>query len=125
MLVRVLTDVGGPKPVALIARVVEERDTEYVIQFLSLTEDRDHNRTVYKYEDETYDIDEDYIVEYYDDEYEAGFTNVADDGWVKESADSDYVPSSGEEDDDEEDGEDEEEDDENEEYYDENYIDND
>jgi len=114
MLVRVLTDNGGPKPVGLIARVIEERDHDYVIQFLSVTEERDHGRVVYRYEDGTYEIDDDYVIEYFDDELEAGFIQAADEGWVKESSDSDYVPS------DSDDEEDEEEDDdasEDEEYF--------
>jgi hypothetical protein len=97
MLVRVLTDNGGPKPVGLIAQVIEERETDYVIQFLSVTDERDHGRAVYRYEDGTYEIDDDYVIEYFDDEADAGFRPVADEGWVKESSDSDYVPSDEEE----------------------------
>jgi hypothetical protein len=107
MIVRVLTDNGGPKPVGLIARVIEERDREYVILFLSATEDHDHGRTVYRYEDSTYTIDDDYVIEYFDDEFEAGFCETNDGGWVKESSDADYFPS--ESDQDEEDFSDEEE----------------
>jgi hypothetical protein len=103
MLVRVLTDNGGPKPVGLIARVIEERDTDYVIQFLSVTEERDHGRAVYRYEDGTYEIDDDYVIEYFDDEADAGFRQTIDEGWVKESSDSDYVPSDEEEEDEEDD----------------------
>lgn len=114
MIVRVLTDNGGPRPTGLIAKVVEEREHDYVIQFLSVSDDRDHGRAVFRYEEPTYEIDDDYIIEYFDDEFEAGFCPTDDDGWVKESADSDYVPSdsdSGGEEEDEADG------DENEEYF--------
>ena len=120
MLVRVLTDAGGPKPVGLIAHVVEEREQDYVIRFLARTDESDRGRTVYQYEDETYVVDDDYIIEYYDDEMDAGFTRV-DAGWVKGSADADYDPDAS--DDDEGDGsEDEagdEENEEDEEYFDE------
>jgi hypothetical protein len=93
MIVRVLTDNGGPRPVGLIARVVEEREHDYIILFLSATEDRDRGRTVYRYEDSTYTIDDDYVIEYFDDENEAGFKETNDGDWIKASSDEDYVPS--------------------------------
>lgn len=102
MIVRVLTDNGGPKPVGLIARVVEERDHDYIILFLSATEDRDRGRVVYRYEDSTYTIDDDYVIEYFDDEQEAGFKESSDGGWIKTSSDEDYVPSESEDEEDEE-----------------------
>jgi hypothetical protein len=96
MLVRVLTDIGGPKPVPLLARVVEERDNSYTIVYLSPSEDKDHGRTIYRYESDPYDIDDDYVVEYIDDEEQAGFepANVSD-GWIKHvyDSDDDYEPS--------------------------------
>jgi hypothetical protein len=113
MLVRVLTDIGGTKPVPLLARVVEERDNAYTIIYLSASEDKDHGRTIYRYESDTYDIDDDYVVEYLDDEEQAGFEPAnTSDGWIKQvyDSDDDYEPSdegvslSG--DDDEEDDED-------------------
>ena len=77
---------------------------------------RDHVRAVYRYEDGTYEIDDDYVIEYFDDEADAGFRQTSDEGWVKESSDSDYVPS----DSDEEEEEDECSDDcSDEEFYDE------
>jgi len=108
MIVRVLTDNGGPKPVGLIARVVEERDHDYIILFLTATEDRDRGRTIYRYEESTYTIDDDYVIEYFDDEHEAGFKELSDGGWVKSSSDEDYVPSESDEDDEEGETEDEE-----------------
>ena len=96
MLVRVLTDIGGPKPVPLLARVVEERDNSYTIVYLSPSEDKDHGRTIYRYENDTYDIDDDYVVEYIDDEEQAGFEPAkTSDGWIKHvyDSDDDYEPS--------------------------------
>ena len=96
MLVRVLTDIGGPKPVPLLARVVEERDNSYTIVYLSPSEDKDHGRTVYRYESDPYDIDDDYVVEYIDDEEQAGFEPAnTSDGWIKHvyDSDDDYEPS--------------------------------
>jgi hypothetical protein len=96
MLVRVLTDNGGPKPVPLLARVVEERDNSYTIVYLSPSEEKDHGRTIYRYESDTYDIDDDYVVEYIDDEGQAGFEPAkTTDGWIKHvyDSDDDYEPS--------------------------------
>jgi len=123
MLVRVLTDTGDPKPSALLAKVIEERENDYVIQFLTRSDDIDHGRTVYRYEDETYVVDDDYIIEYLDDEGDAGFVQTtADIGfWVKKSSDADYEPGSDDENDSDE-PYDEEEDDENEEYYEEENV---
>ena len=96
MLVRVLTDIGGPKPVPLLARVTEERDNSYTIVYLSPSEEKDHGRTIYRYESDTYDIDDDYVVEYIDDEGQAGFEPAkTTDGWIKQvyDSDDDYEPS--------------------------------
>ena len=98
-LVRVLTDIGGPKPMPLLAKITHEHDDgQYTIQYFSPTEDRDHGRVVYRYEDETYMIDDESVMEYLntDDEVSIGY-RLLDDGtsWVRDSADSDddYVPS--------------------------------
>lgn len=113
-ILRVWTDVGGDKPVSLIARITEEHaDGTYTIQYLSPTDDRDHGRVIYRYEDETYQIDDESVTEYMntDDETTLGFVLVGPGDLVRESADSDdedYVPS--DEDDDGDEEEDEEED---------------
>jgi hypothetical protein len=124
-ILRVWTDVGGDKPVSLIARITEEHaDGTYTIQYLSPTDDRDHGRVIYRYEDETYQIDDESVTEYMntDDETTLGFVLVGPGDLVRESADSndeDYVPSDEDEDEDEEEGcEDEEDvDDEDEDEY--------
>jgi len=124
MLLRVLTDIGGPKPVPLLARVLEERDDSYTIVYLSATEEKAHGPTIYRYEDDPYEIDQDYIVEFLDDEGQAGFepspSNV---GWIKQvyDSDDDYEPSE-----DEGDSPSDEELEEEEEYEDEEeYVDDD
>lgn len=119
-LVKVWTDVGTLKPAALLARVVDEKDGVYKIQYFSPTEDQDHGRVVYRYEDEIYEIDDESITEYLDaDETDAGYMLVGQDAWVKVSSDSDedYVPSEEDSGDDEEDEEDEDSDVESEEEY--------
>jgi hypothetical protein len=58
-LVKVWTDNGGPKPVAILARVLENTGKMYKIQYFGPSEDRDHGRIIYRYEDDIYDIDDD------------------------------------------------------------------
>jgi ribonuclease E len=107
-LVRVWTDVGARKPVPLLARIIEKDGVILTIKYLS--EGSDH---VWRYEDDTYDIDDDSVAEYLktDIEEDLGFRTV-EDGFVKIDSDEDYVPSSEESSDDEDEDEDEEESDE-------------
>jgi hypothetical protein len=112
-LVRVWTDVGSDKNVSLVARIIETNGPIFTIQFLSPTETKDkHGCTIYKYEDETYQIDDDSITHYLDtsDECDVGFVSVGEGEWTRtdDESDEDYVPSE-EDDDDEEDDVDEEE----------------
>lgn len=122
-LVRVWTDVGTLKPAALLARVIEENDGVYKIQYFSPTEEYDHGRVIYRYEDEIYEIDDESITEYLDsDETDAGYILVSQDAWIKASSDSDedYVPSEEDlDDEDEEEDLDDEDDESPEEYLDE------
>jgi hypothetical protein len=113
-LIRVWTDVGTGKNVSLIARIIESDGTNFTIQFLSPTEDKDkHGCTIYKYEDDTYVIDDDSITHYLntEDETDIGFKQVNTGEWIRtdEESDDDYVPSE-EEDDTETEEEDEEDD---------------
>ena len=112
-LVRVWTDVGSDKNVSLVARIIETNGPIFTIQFLSPTEIKDkHGCTIYKYEDDTYQIDDDSITHYLDtsDEGDVGFVSVGDGEWIRTSdeSDEDYIPSEEDSDDDEEDEEDEE-----------------
>ena len=118
-LVRVWTDVGADKNVSLVARIIETNGPIFTIQFLSPTENKDkHGCTIYKYEDETYQIDDDSITHYLDtsNEDDIGFVSVGEGEWIRtgDDSDEDYIPSEEDDDDDEEDEEDddiEEEDD--------------
>jgi hypothetical protein len=110
-LVRVWTDVGSEKNVSLVARIIETNGPLFTIQFLSPTETKDkHGCTIYKYEDETYQIDDDSITHYLDtsDEGDIGFVSIGEGEWIRtgDESDEDYVPS--EEDSDDDDEEDEE-----------------
>ena len=105
-LVRVWTDVGARKPVPLLARIEEVDGVIYTIRYLS--EDPDDH--VWRYEDDTYDIDDDSIAEKLKtrDEEELGFRQQGS-GFIKVDSDDDYVPDS---DEDEETSSDDEEDEE-------------
>lgn len=122
-LVRVWTDIGQKKPRPLLARIINTKSKLYTIQYLSPTEDRLKGKTLYRYEDETYEIDDDSIYEYLSlsTEFDMGFVEV-EGGYVKDDSDEEYVPSdqSGDEDDyDEEEDSDEEDDEDEEEFEDE------
>lgn len=87
-LVRVWTDVGARKPVALLAKIEEKDGVIYTIRYLSECSDR-----VWRYEEDTYEIDDDSIAERLpnSNEEDVGF-RVHADGFVKVDSDDDYVP---------------------------------
>jgi hypothetical protein len=122
-LVRVWTDIGQKKPKPLLARIVNSKSKVYTIQYLSPTEDRLKGKTLYRYEDETYEVDDDSIYEYLNlsTEFDMGFVEV-DGGYVKDDSDEEYVPSDPEEeedfdeDDSDDDSDEEDEEDEFDEY---------
>lgn len=107
-LVRVWTDVGARKPVALLAKIEEKDGVIFTIRYLSETA-----KGVWAWEDDTYDIDDDSIAEYLKTDVieDLGFRAFGDEGaYVKYESDEDYVPETSDEeesDDDEEDEEDE------------------
>ena len=89
-LVRVWTDVGARKPVALLAKIVERDGVIFTIRYLSESDDK-----IWRYEEDTYDIDDDSIAEHLGTatEEDVGFRPF-EDGFVKVDSDEDYVPSS-------------------------------
>jgi len=93
-LVRVWTDVGARKPVALLAKIIEKDGVILTIRYLS--ESNDH---IWRYETDTYEIDDDSIAEYLktDKEDDIGFV-AHEDGFLKIDSDEDYVPSDAESD---------------------------
>lgn len=107
-LVKVWTDIGAKKPVPLLAKIIEKDGVILTIKYL--TEGKDHT---WKYEDDTYEIDDSSVAEYLktDCETDLGFMPL-DDGFIKEElSDEDYEPSdyeSSETSDDDEDVEDDE-----------------
>lgn len=100
-LVRVWTDIGARKPVPLLAKIVERDGAIFIIRYLSESDDK-----IWRYEDDTYEIDADSIAEelHTDLEADLGFRPV-DEGFVRADSDDEYLPSSEDEesDDDEED----------------------
>ena len=108
-LVRVWTDVGARKPVPLLARIEEIDGVIYTIRYLS--EDRDDH--VWRYEDDTYDIDDDSIAEKLktSDLEEIGWRSYKD-GYIKTESDDDYIPESEDEEESEEESDEGEEDEE-------------
>jgi len=108
-LVRVWTDVGARKPAALLAKIVERDGVIFTIRYLTESDDK-----IWRYEDDTYEIDNDSIAENLGtaSEEDIGFRPV-EDGFVKMDSDEDYVPSSEDEetDDDEDEDDDDDEDD--------------
>jgi hypothetical protein len=96
--------VGARKRAALLAKIIEKDGIILTIRYL--TESDDH---IWRYEEDTYEIDDDFIAEYLktDREEDLGFVKH-EDGFIKEDTDEDYVPS--EEDEETEEDEDEDED---------------
>jgi hypothetical protein len=88
-LVRVWTDIGARKPVPLLAKIVDENGVILTIRYLSESDDK-----IWRYEDDTYEIDNDSIAEILKttDEHDIGFSSY-EDGFVKNDTDDDYVPS--------------------------------
>jgi hypothetical protein len=107
-LVKVWTDVGGRKPVALLAKIIERDGVIFTIRYLTAGSDG-----IWRYEDDTYEIDDDSIAEYLktDDETTIGFTKLDDGFHHDEDSDGDYEPSDEDDDGDEEDDEEDDEDD--------------
>jgi hypothetical protein len=102
-LVRVWTDVGSRKPVPLLAKIEEQDGVFYKIRYLSEGTDN-----IWRYEEDTYDIDSDHIAERLktSNEEDIGFKREKD-GFTKEETDDDYVPESDDESDDDDDDDEE------------------
>ena len=110
-LVRVWTDVGARKPVALLAKIIEKDGVILTIRYLAESDDH-----IWRYETDTYEIDDDSVAEYLktESELELGFVAHEDGGFLKVDQDEDYVPS--EEDGESDSYEDSDEEDEEEEF---------
>jgi len=92
--VRVWTNVGKKKPKALLAKIFSSAEGPvYTIRYLT------EEGGVFRYEDDTYEVDEESISEWLgvDDEEDIGYKLAGEGSWVKEDDDSDYVPDSSDE----------------------------
>jgi hypothetical protein len=88
-LVRVWTDVGARKPVAILAKIIEKDGVILTIRYLSESDDH-----IWRYETDTYEIDDDSIAEYLNTDSELNIGFIAhEDGFIKVDSDEDYVPS--------------------------------
>ena len=120
-LVRVWTNVGQKKPKALLAKIFSSAEgPEYTIRYLSsVSEEDDKGRTIFRYEDDIYTVDDESICEWLgtDEETDVGYAPVGEGAWVKGDADSDYVPDSSDEDETEDEDEPTDEDEPAEEEY--------
>jgi len=96
-LVRVWTDIGGRKPVPLLAKIIERDGVIFTIRYLSESDDK-----IWRYEDETYEIDSDSIAEELNTSMETdlNFRQIGD-GFIKVDSDEDYIPTSEDEESDE------------------------
>jgi hypothetical protein len=100
-LIKVFTEIEDGVMTCLPAKIIDSKGDKYNVVYLSATDTRDsHNRKIYKYEDEVYEITNESITEYLnsDMEIDIGFKQISDDEFVKYDTDSDddYVPSSDE-----------------------------
>lgn len=105
-LVRVWTDIGARKPVALLAKVEEKDGVIWTIRYLSETA-----KGVWAWEDDTYEIDDDSIAEHLKSDVieDLGFRSFGDEGsYIKCETDDDYVPDTSDEEESDDDEEDEE-----------------
>ena len=105
-LVKVWTDIGKKHPVPLIAKIIERDGPILTIKYLSEGKDK-----IWKYEEDTYDIEEDSIAEHFktDDEGVLGFRLLDDGTYIHvqdDNSDDEYNPDEDEEDSDEESDED-------------------
>ncbi len=106
-LIKVLTELDNGTITELPAKIVETKNNGdvFVIRYLSYAEKRDnHNRKIYKYEDDTYEITNESITEFLNSDFEIdlGYKNISSDEFVKYESDSDddYTPSSDEDEED-------------------------
>lgn len=109
-LVKVWTDIGKGKNVSLLAKIVEEGETTFKVKYLSKTDEEYRGCTVWRYEDDVYEIDHDYITEYLmtDLETEIGYKPISSEegAFIQIDEDSEYIPSSEDDETDDDDGSD-------------------
>ena len=100
-LVKVWTDIGKGKNVSLLAKIVSQDNKKIKIRYLSKTDEDYKDCTVWRYEDDTYEVDDDYITDYLmtDDEFEVGYKAIPSEegAFIFYDSDSEYLPTSDDE----------------------------
>jgi len=93
-LVDVLNELNDGSTIDLVGRIVGETGSTFTVRYLSPTKKFYGERVIYKYENETYEIDKLCVSGYYDstEEEDAGFEKI-EGGWVQIESESDYQPS--------------------------------
>jgi hypothetical protein len=82
-MIKVWTDIGKKKPVPLLAKIQDQKGPIFIIRYLQESDDK-----IWRYEDDTYEIDEDSIDEYLcTDEIDLGF-KIMGDGFIQEGDES-------------------------------------
>jgi hypothetical protein len=112
---KVWTELDDGKFRSLPAKVVSQNGKFFTIQYLSPTSKKTpNNKRIFNYEEDTYQITDESIVQQVDSELTLGFEETSPGDFIKfdmrydeDSSDEDYVPSSS--DDDDEDSSDEDE----------------
>lgn len=96
-LIKVWTDTGRGKPAALIAKIIHTNPPNMTIKYLSKTDEEYKGCTIWRYEDETYEIDDESVTEWLetDEELEIGYKVLPHDteAFVYYESDGDYAPS--------------------------------
>jgi hypothetical protein len=99
-IVEVLVDLDNGQSTEVVAKIVEVKQTTYVVKYLSPTKKLFEDRSIiYKYEKERYEIDKECVSGFFDstNEEDAGFIHLESGGWILadgSGGESDeYVPS--------------------------------
>jgi hypothetical protein len=99
-IVEVLVDLDNGTNKEVIAKIVEVKQTTYIVKYLSPTRKLYEGRDIiYKYEKERYEIDKECVSGFFDStkEEDAGFVHLEGGGWilgeVSGGESDDYVPS--------------------------------
>lgn len=118
--VKVWTELDDGKFKSLPARIISTRGKFFTIQYLSPTSKKTrNNKRIYNYEDETYEITDESIVQQVESELTLGFEETTPGDFIKfdirnssddEEDDEDYIPSSSEDDSEDDDSEEYEDD---------------
>lgn len=113
---KVWTELDDGKFRSLPAKVVSQNGKFFTIQYLSPTSKKtSNNKRIFNYEEDTYQITDESIVQQVDSELTLGFEETSPGDFIKfdmreeDSSDEDYVPSSSDDDDDEDSSDDDDE----------------